>query len=454
MAVAATPIDRPTLFFYALPAFALAMPTIPVYVYLPTFYADSLGLGLAATGAVLLAARVLDVITDPLVGIGSDRIRLRVGRRKPWILAGAVLAGVALVRLFAPPDGAGTGYLLTWVVVLYLGWTLVAVPYTAWGAELSPDYHERARITGAREGVMIIGILAAGSIPAAAAYAGYAERDGLAAVAWLAVGFGAPAIALLLWRVGEPARREAPPIAATTASPALSEWRSILANKPFLRLMAGWFVNGLANGLPAVMFPLYLEYALEADAVERGVLIMTYFLAGVLAIPGWVALSRRYGKHRVWCWAMLLACVAFVWVPLLDARALGAFFVICVVTGMAFGADLALPPAMQADVIDLDSMRTGRQRAGLFFALWSMSTKLALAGAVGIAFPILSAFGFQTGGANTGGAILVLTVIYAFAPTVLKIAAIAIVWNHPITARRQTVIRRRLDAMAGRVELR
>jgi Na+/melibiose symporter-like transporter len=437
------------LAWYALPAFALAMPTIPAYVYLPTFYAENLGVGLAATGWVLLLARIFDVVTDPLIGVLSDRFSSPWGRRKPWVLAGAILAGIALLQLFRPPDDVGAGFLLAWVTVLFLGWTMVAVPYTAWGAELSADYHERARISGAREALMVVGVLAAGAVPAAAAYLGRAERDGLAAVAWLAIVTGLPAIALLLWRVPE-----APPRPRPDRMPATRSWpreiRSILGNGPFVRLLSGWFVNGLANGLPAVLFPLYLQYGLQADAVTRGVLIMLYFLAGVLAIPVWVRLSRRWGKHRVWCLAMMLACAAFIWVPLLPPGAVFAFAVICVMTGVAFGADIALPPAMQADVVDLDSLRTRRQRAGLFFALWSMSTKLALALAVGIAFPLLELFGFQGAGENTPGALLALAVIYALVPTVLKILAIAVIWHHPLTARRQEIIRRRLDTVERR----
>jgi Na+/melibiose symporter-like transporter len=437
-----------TLFAYAAPAVAFAMPTIPIYVYLPTLYAQHFGLGLAATGLILLVARSLDVVTDPIIGVASDRIASRFGRRKPWIVAGALLSAISLVQLLDPPAGAGGWHLLIWINLLNLGWTLIAVPFTAWGAELSGDYHERARITGAREAGMVLGVLIAGALPAAAAASGRGEAEGLAAVAWLAVIVGLPTVVLLM--VGVPDRLQA---AATGRSENLLAWRAYaaaLANKPFLRLLAGWFVNGLANGLPAVLFPLYLQHALQADALERGVLIMTYFLAGVAAIPLWVWLSRRFGKHRAWCWAMMVACAAFVWVPFLEPRAIEAFFVVCVVTGIAFGADIALPPAMQADVVDLDSLRTGKRRAGLYFALWSMSTKLALAAAVGIAFPALAAFGFSSDGGNDAIAITALAVIYALVPTVLKGCAIAVIWSHPITARRQQIIRRRLDALARR----
>lgn len=449
---------RWSLLIYAAPAFALAMPTIPAYVYLPTFYAETLGLGLSAVGAVLLIARGLDVVTDPLIGLASDKFPTRWGRRKPWIVAGAVIAAVALVQLFQPPEDVGPAHLLIWAIALYFGWTLVAVPYTAWGAELSSDYHERARITGAREAATILGVVAAGGLPSLIAYLGGTQGSGLAAVAWLAIIAGAPAIGLLVWRLADTATvsnatRRRLATAATPAPRAAFRWRGLVdiaANRPFVRLLSGWFVNGLANGLPSVLFPLYLQHALGAGPVASGALIMAYFVAGIAAIPAWVALSRRHGKHRVWCWAMLMACAAFVWVPFLQAGQVEAFFVICVITGMALGADLALPPAMQADVIDLDCLRTRQERAGLFFAMWSMSTKLALALAVGVAFPTLAALGFVAGGENNRETIFWLAVIYAWVPSVLKLCAIAIIWDHPMSARRQRIIRRRLDARYAR----
>jgi GPH family glycoside/pentoside/hexuronide:cation symporter len=136
-------------------------------------------------------------------------------------------------------------------------------------------------------------------------------------------------------------------------------------------------------------------------------------------------------------------------VPLLPPGAVAPFFCVCVLTGMALGADLALPPAMQADVIDLDSLRTGKSRAGLFFAVWSMATKLALACAVGFSFPVLDLLGFRPGAANDPTAILALAVIYAGVPTVLKLIAISIAWRHPITLRRQRAIRRVLERRAA-----
>ncbi len=431
---------------YAAPAFAFALPTIPAYVMLPNFYAETVGLDLAAIAAALFLARLLDVVTDPIVGVLSDRWHTRFGRRKPWIAAGSIVAAVALVALFRPPDGAGAVYLAVCSILLYLGWTMLAVPYAAWGAELSDDYHQRSRITAGREAAQIVGILAALTVPPVVMALGGNETVSLAAVAWLAIIAGVPTVVVLLRRVPERpsvAERYAHPLGWKAAA------KVLVANRPFVRLVSAWFINGIANGIPASLFLFYLDYALAVDEGTRNILFLAYFVAGVIAIPAWVRLSRRYGKHRTWCGAMILACASFIWVPLLNPGDAILFFVICVLTGMAFGADLALPPAMQADVVDLDRLRTGQDRTGVFFALWSMANKLALAAAVAIAFPLLEAFGFRTDHVNDVTAVAALAMIYALLPTVLKLIAITLVWRHPITERRQRAIAQRLARRDG-----
>lgn len=440
----ASKITARRLAAYSIPAFALAMPTIPAFVYLPALYAESLGL--ATAGLILLGARIIDVISDPIVGVLSDRYKTRWGHRKPWIFFGALLAGFALVRLFQPPIDVTATYLFVWAIVLYIGWTLIAVPYTAWGAELSDDYDQRSKITGAREGLTLIGILAAGAIPALTTSIGWTEAEGLSAISWLAIVVGAPAIAIMLLWLPEPdiSGRQAPQQRMTWASTKYA-LAIISSNKPFVRLLSAWFINGMANGIPAALFLLYLEYGLGADAGQRSILILAYFLSGVLSIPVWLKVSNRIGKHRAWCWAMVLTCIAFACVPFLSPGDLAIFTAICIVTGTGLGADLSLPPALQADVIDFDRLRSGKARAGLFFALWSMSTKMALALAVGITFPVLELLGFTTDSENSLTTLWSLSVIYAWVPVVLKIVAIASIWTFPITRERQELIRRRLE---------
>jgi len=222
-------------------------------------------------------------------------------------------------------------------------------------------------------------------------------------------------------------------------------------NKPFRRLLLAYLVNGIANGLPSTLFLLFVAHRLVLEA-QQGVFLLVYFVAGLAGVPLAVAAARRLGKHRAWCVAMLATSAAFVWAPLLPPGAGVAFALICLVTGLGLGADLALPPAMQADVIDEDTAAGGEGRAGLYFALWGMATKLALALAVGIAFPLLDFAGFDPAAAATGAKSgdLALAALYAWLPVALKLAAVALMWRFPIDAARQAQLRAVIRSHAQR----
>jgi Na+/melibiose symporter-like transporter len=437
---------------YGAAAFVLGMPTIPLFILLPPLYAETLGIGLTATGLALFLSRAFDVLSDPVIGFVSDRLGGRWGRRKPLIFLGAILGGTGTVFLLTPADGVGVWYLGLWAVVLYLGWTLISIPYLAWGAGLSPDYQGRARVTSVREAFTLLGILTAAAVPAVAASFGQDERSALGFIAWGAVAIGIVLFTLLLAGVAEPSRKR-----RTTESPR-SSWHRVIAglvgNKPFRLLIVSWLLNSLANGIPAVLFILFMKHGLGASVVERGVLTFLYFLAGVLGLPFWLWLSAQIGKHRAWCAAMGVACLAFGFVPMLGSGDVMPFAVICVVTGIALGADMALPPAIQADVAEYDYFRNGGDAAGSLFAIWSMVVKLSLALSVVIAFPTLDALGFDPELAPQDNNLMALVVIYSVLPIVFKTGAILLVWRYPLTAHKQGVIRRRIADLERRHERR
>lgn len=435
-------ISRRILLAYGLPGLPLALLGLPLYVLLPAYYADELGLGLGVVGAVLLLARATDIVTDPIVGMLSDRVRLAGWRRKSWMLVGAPLLLSGLWRLCMPPVDVGPGYLLGWSLVTYLGWTLVSLPYLAWGAELSDEYHQRSRVTVAREGWVLAGTLLALAVPAITYQRGGTTTEALAMLA-VAVSMVLPlALYVALRGAPEPQR-------GVTGAAAL--WRNgirlMAQNQPFLRLLAAWLLNGIANALPATLFLLFVTYRIEAASLA-GVLLVAYFGAALLALPAWLALARRFGKHRVWAWSMLWACAVFVWAPLLDAGDFAWFLVLCILTGLSLGCDTALPAAIQADVLDEDAAAGGGRRAGVYFGLWGMATKAALALAVGISFPLLALSGFEPGGTIDPHAATTLALLYGLLPVVFKLAATALVWNFPLNAARQAMLRRRLGTEA------
>jgi glycoside/pentoside/hexuronide:cation symporter, GPH family len=377
------------LLAYAAPALPLAAMYFPVYVFLAEFYAGSHGLALGAIGAVFIAVRLFDAVSDPVMGIMSDRVVTRWGRRRVWLAVGCPLVMLAAWRLFVPSEGVGLVGFAVWLFLLTLGWTVMLTPYFAWGAELSGDYAERGRIAVWRETVTLVG-----TILAAVLYSiGETAAAGMALVALLVV-IGLPlATALCLASVPEP-----PDFSRARLS--IGSIFAVLRQEPlFARLLAAYFINGAANGLPAGLFVFFVSQRLGAPDLA-GPLLILYFGAAVLAAPLWPVLLRRVSKHRLWCVAMIYAGIVFSTVLLLGAGDVAAFAAICVLSGAALGADLSLPAAMQADLVDLDTATSGSQRTGAFFALWSLATKTALAVSGGVALIVLGAIGFSAEGPN------------------------------------------------------
>jgi Na+/melibiose symporter-like transporter len=418
---------------YGLPALPLALLTLPLYVIVPNAYA-LLGLPIATVGTILLAVRLFDAFTDPLVGWFSDRSGHRFGRRRTWFAAGVPLTALSAFMVFSPPEVVTASHLLVWSMALSLGWTIALVPWQAWGAELSESYDGRNRVAAVREGLAFLGTLAA----LVGQYV-IADNERTLGVFALAVGIGLP-LAALLALLATPE----PPDRSSRRQPLAAGLGAVAANRPFLRLLVAYLVNGLANGLPATLFLFFVADRLQL-ADKAGLFLVIYFLAGLVGMPFWLLLARRGSKHRSWCIAMLVACAAFATAPFLPPGAEAAFFVICILTGVAVGADLSLPASMQADVIDLDTADSGEQRSGLYVSLWALATKLALALAVGTAFPLLALAGYDPGaGERSEMGLTVLGLLYAALPVLLKLVAVGLMWDFPVSAGDQAAARARI----------
>ncbi len=432
------------LIAYGLPALPAAVLGLPLLLYLPTFYAVDLGLGFTVVGAVLLLARVADVIADPLIGWASDRFDFGIGRRRSWLLLSLPLVLIGVWFLFRPSSDVTATYLLFGALAVYLGWTLMTIPHQAWGAELTEDYVERNRVMASREIAGLVGVMLAASMPTflvAFNLTGPDESEAassLGAIAWFIL------VLLPLCGAGLFAVVPEPPRVTTHKT---GGWRAglrlLLDNRPFRRLLLSYLFNGIANGLPATLFLLFVTHVLLLPE-DVGLFLLVYFGAAIVGMPIWLKLARRHGKHRTWCLAMLFNCLVFAMVPFLSAGDFIAYVAVCLATGIAFGADLVLPASMQADVVDVDTASGGDQRTGLYFSLWAMATKLAQALAVGLAFPLLDAFGFSVMANNSEGALYGLTALYAALPIVFKLAAVTLVWGFPIDAMAQAELRRRI----------
>lgn len=449
MSVVPRAVRLPTsvLLAYGLPGMPIAFLLFPLFLFLPTYYAQDLGLGFGVVGGVLLAARILDAVTDPFIGMVSDHTNSRWGRRRPWMVIGTPLVLLSMWFLFSPPAGVGATHLLVWSFLLYFGGTMLHLVYNAWGAEISTSYHERTRITAYRELFIVAGtVVAVGGAQVLGAIRGteLTTAGSLSFIAWLATIVLPLAVLIAVVMVPD---RAAPRPRIDMARALKVVWQ----NKPFLRLVSAFLLNSLANGLPITLYFLFAQHVLKAGGLTYAILGV-YFATAILSVPLWLRLSYRFGKHRMWCVSMLIVAAVFVWVPFLGEGDAYWLLAISVINGLCLGGDLVLPPAVQADVIDFDELRSRQQRAGVYFAIWSVVTKVALALAVGISFPILDLAGFQGASEHaiaeagdvmrqTPLALLTLALLYSTLPVLLKIGAAALMWRFPIDAPMQARIR-------------
>lgn len=421
-----TALSKRALGAYAAAGLPLAAAALPVYVHVPKFYAE-LGLDLALIGVLLLAVRVLDAVSDPLLGLLADRVPARAGGRKAMLAAAVPVVAAGMYLLFHPPANgiALAPWLALSLVLVYLGLSAASISYFALGSALSRDYAERTRITAARGVAALAGVLLAAAVPELLAREhGAVAGMGYFSVAYAPVLLGAVALTVLAGPQA-PARRGAQELR-------LEGMLQPLRNGRFRRLAAVFLVNGVAAAIPATLVLFYVADVLRRPELTAMFLVL-YFVSGAAGMPVWVRIAAAIGKTHAWLLAMVLAIAAFAWAYFLGPGDVAAFAVVCVMSGLAFGADLALPASMLADVIDDDESQQARPD-GIYFGAWHLLEKLALALAAGIALPLLQFLGYIPGVTAAPGS--ALPWVYALLPCMIKLAAVSLLWfAAPETAR-------------------
>jgi glycoside/pentoside/hexuronide:cation symporter, GPH family len=410
----------------------LAMAATPMALFIAPFYSRDMGLSLAAVGTILMLARLSDVATDPLVGQLSDRTRTRLGRRKPWIVLGVPLMMVSMWMLFVPEAPVSNGYFGWWLVLLWLGWTFIAIPFYAWGAEMSPLYHERTRIASWRTSAGLIGTLIAIVLPLLTDWGfgyGFSVSESLHVIAICASVAMLIALPLLL------TVKEGAPIESERIT--LAEGLRVMwVNRPFRQLMFGFTLAALGPAIGGPLYILFVVHVLKAS-VSSNVVLLVFYAANLLGVVFWNQVAQRTGKRKAWLLGMGTALIAQPGYWFLGDGDLYWMMLVFFLLGIGIGSFSALPAAMKADVVDLDRLQSGEDRTGLFFSIWSLANKLVLAFAAGFVLNLLALFDFNASGDNGPDQIMALRLIFIWLPVLCYIGAMAIMWNYPITEEKQ-----------------
>jgi GPH family glycoside/pentoside/hexuronide:cation symporter len=447
--IATNPVPLVKKFTYAVPAFFLAVVGIPVYVYIPKFYTDVIGVDIATLGYILFSVRIFDAVTDPALGYLSDRTRTRMGRRRPYIGVGSILVALTMFLLFNPPR-VSASLEAVWfagcIYALFLSWTAVVVPYESLGPEITFDYDERTSLFGMRDGFLIAGTLAAASSPAVVQWIfGLAEgaEGERTKFFWIAVIYAPLLIGSCWWCVLT--IKELPLGDLRRTFSMLSGLRATGRNRPFRILLAAYTVSAIGNNLPATLILYYVEYVLQSKMADAFLLL--YFVTGILFLPGWIMIARRTGKKAAWLASMAINTGAFIGVFFLGPGDEAIYGTLVFLSGIGFGATLAIPSAIQADVIDYDELLTGERREGQYIGLWSIAKKLAAAVGIGVGLSVLGLAGYTPNAEQSESVVLALRVLYALVPSICNLIAIFIALAYPISGNlhqeiRQAIVQR------------
>ena len=414
---------------------------MPMAVYLPPFYAEAEGMDLTTVGVIFTIARIWDVITDPLMGLAIDKYETRWGRRKHWVAIAIPLLLLAVYMVFLPdPASISTLYLTGWLLLLYLGYTMLGIAHQSWGAELTTTYDDRSRIFGWREFFVLAGMIMVLALPAGVDFFGDGSSGTkLASMGWFClILFPLTALPTLLFVPDK-----------NSSHNAMVDWlqalKIIAKNRTLWRLLLADFAINFGTTASGTLYIFMASYVFELPQ-HASIALLLYFLSAFVAMPLWLKLAYQQGKDLT----LRIALVYGVIVKLLlffvaEPGSVLIFWTYTLLYGIAFGAGPTLLRSMMADITDVDELDTGRQRAGLFFALLTTTNKVGSAMAVSIAFIIIdNVFGFAPGTDNTTAAVNGLLATYCFLSAAGLMLAFFPMVRYPLNKTKHAEIRQAL----------
>jgi Na+/melibiose symporter-like transporter len=381
------------LWLFAAAAVPPAMLNFPVAAYLPSYYAQHAGLSMATVGLVFMLARIFDFITDPIMGVLTDRTRSRWGARRPWVFISIPMLLASVWALFFPPNDIGVAWLVVSLFSMTAAATVLSITHNAWSADLAVGYNERSRVQAVIVMLTIGGALASMVLPAIFE-AGAADPVVVRSqsLGLLLLVLTVPTVAMTLLSGAESPTPEAKGVGENP----FKAIYAALRRQPYLaRLLFADFAQGAAAGTLGAL-SLYVATA-KGLADRASLLILCFYITALIAIPAWNRLSYRLGKRQTIGFASILSIVLFLSMTLVPSGNLVLGCIAFTILGIPASAWMFLMKSIVADCIEIEEKAVGQPRAGMIFSLFVLTQKLSAAIAVGLSFMMLSAIGFAPG---------------------------------------------------------
>jgi GPH family glycoside/pentoside/hexuronide:cation symporter len=437
---------------YGLADLGFALITSAIQFFLLFYYTDVAGINPALAGLALMVGKLTwDALNDPLFGYWSDRTRSRFGRRRIYMLIGAVPLGIAAWIMFSLPKGL-TGA-AAFLAVLLSFWlvdtfhTMTTTPYYALTPELTRDYNERASLTSIRMVFSVLGYILGAALTTI--LAGIFQGIGLnMQQAWSATGavFGVVAITTTLITTfsikerpdlaGEPSKL--PPIKAVFTS---------FKNKPFIILMLAFILSSFSFTVLTALVPYFIQYQLDMGDQVSFVLLVMLVMIGIFLIPAKI-ISDKINKGPSYALGLFIASMAVITSFFFPHAPTPLIYVVAAVAGIGFSAQWVFPWSMLPDVVEYDEKMTGERREGIYYGLWAFLTKFTSALGVAVSGWALGLFGYIPNVEQTAHALFGIRLFFAIVPAVVILISLPFLIWYPITRKNHAELVRELAERA------
>ncbi len=431
-----------TLFAYAVPTSGIGFMFFMALLYLMIFSTDVLLIAPAVVSVILGVSRILDAVTDPLAGDLSDRTQSRFGRRRPWLVLSALpLAGVFLM-MWAPPATLEGPALTAWMAVAIIGFyatmTLVNVPHISWGAELTPDYHERTRVFGAR--LLLLNVGAFTAILCLLYIIAADEPRLVVGRLMLIVG-----VLTALMTIGSAVYlRERREFVQRGPERIVGAYTDVVKNPHARLLLIVFFIESLGGATIGVLTPYMATYVI--GDISFPLVVGTYMICMTVTVPLWSPLGRRFGKKRLWLFSMLGTAFGFGGFFFLGEGDVMQTFVLAGFLGIVAGCGNVMAPSVQSDIVDFDEHKTGERKEGGYFAAFNFIQKSAAGVTIMLTGFVLQFSGYEPNVPQSDSAILAIKSLYALFPFACYLIGSILFLRFSLNEKEHGVIRNDLES--------
>ncbi len=456
------PIGMCHRILYTAPLLTL-IPLIAPILIVQGIYVKHYNVSLTAIASVILFVRVFDALTDPIIGFLSDRDRLKLGTRKPYMIAGALITLGSGYCLYSPPDNANTVYFAVWFTLVYIGFTLFGIPHIAWGGEISNDTHDKTQIYNLRTAASYTGVILFYSIPLFPIWkTTEITPETLKFGSTISILFTIPILYFCIKYVpdGNCFNIEKDTINSSNRSnkPKFEIFtetlNSIRYNKPLLIFLGAFIFSGISLGMWYGLIFIFIDAYLKKGDIFAEINLIV-FVVGVLSSFAWVKLSRIIGKKFTWLLSMLLGIAGFIYTGFLHPENATYISILLLLTLniICYICADSLPQSMLSDIVDYATLRFKVYRGSTYYSLFLFVYKGAGAIGAALGLAITGWYGFDPSATtHTDHEIAGLIMAMTWIPILLALIAIFFIYLSPISLQRYRIIRRRLDSLGARLE--